>query len=74
MMDSVEANGKTVEEAIELVLKQLDARREEVEIEVLSPGKAGLFGIGGNLQGCGVRRWRTMVDLSNLPRPLWTIF
>jgi len=47
MMDHVEANGKTVEEAIELVLKQLDARREEVEIEVLNPGKAGLFGIGG---------------------------
>jgi spoIIIJ-associated protein len=47
MMNSVEANGKTVEEAIELVLKQLDARREEVEIEVLSPGKSGLFGIGG---------------------------
>ena len=47
MTDHVEANGKTVEEAIELVLKQLDARREEVEIEVLSPGKAGLFGIGG---------------------------
>lgn len=46
-MDSVEANGKTVEEAIELVLKQLDARREEVEIEVLSQGKSGLFGIGG---------------------------
>ena len=46
-MDHVEANGKTVEEAIELVLKQLDARREEVEIEVLSPGKTGLFGIGG---------------------------
>ena len=47
MTDSVEANGKTVEEAIELVLKQLDAKREEVEIEVLSPGKTGLFGIGG---------------------------
>ena len=47
MTDSVEANGKTVEEAIELVLKQLDARREEVEIEVLSQGKSGLFGIGG---------------------------
>ena len=47
MTDSVEANGKTVEEAIELVLKQLDARREEVEIEVLSQGKSGIFGIGG---------------------------
>ena len=47
MTDNVEANGKTVEEAIELVLKQLDARREEVEIEVLSKGKSGLFGIGG---------------------------
>ncbi len=47
MTDSVEANGKTVEEAIELVLKQLDVSREEAEIEVLSQGKSGLFGIGG---------------------------
>lgn len=45
-MEKVEANGKTVEEAIELALKQLDARREEAEIEVLSHGKAGIFGFG----------------------------
>ncbi|CAI8046192.1 Membrane protein insertase YidC 2 [Geodia barretti] len=36
----------TVEEAIELALKQLDVRREEAEIEVLSHGKAGIFGFG----------------------------
>ena len=72
MTDHVEANGKTGEEAIELVLKQLDARREEVEIEVLNPGKAGLFGIGGEparvrgtalADGCGlVQAAKAIVD------------
>lgn len=38
--------GKTVEEAIELALKELDARREEVEVEILSRGKPGFLGIG----------------------------
>ena len=46
MREKVEANGKTVEEAIELALKQLDVRREEAVIEVLSHGKTGIFGFG----------------------------
>jgi len=38
--------GKTVEEAIELALRELEASREEAEVEILSRGKAGFLGIG----------------------------
>ena len=41
--------GRTVEEAIELALKELDADRDEAEVEVLSKGKSGFLGIGGEL-------------------------
>ena len=47
MMDRVEISAKTVEEAIELALRELDAGREEVAVEVVSQGRAGIFGIGG---------------------------
>lgn len=46
-LESVEAKGKSVEEAIENGLIDLEAKRHEVEVEVLSEGRAGLFGIGG---------------------------
>ena len=39
-------SGKTVEEAIEVALKELDANREEVEVEILSRGKPGFLGLG----------------------------
>ena len=45
-METLEQTAKTVEEAVELALKQLDAEREEVEIEIVSRGKAGILGIG----------------------------
>ncbi len=45
--EQVEATGKNVEEAIENGLYDLDLERREVEVEVLSEGRAGLFGIGG---------------------------
>ena len=41
--------GRSVEEAIELALKELDADRDEAEVEVLSRGKAGFLGIGAEL-------------------------
>ena len=43
---SVEANGKDVEEAIAHGLAELGKTRDEVEIEVLSEGSRGLFGLG----------------------------
>ncbi|MBI4340564.1 MAG: protein jag [Chloroflexi bacterium] len=45
-LERVEISAKTADEAIEVALKELDAEREEVTIEVLSQGRAGIFGIG----------------------------
>ena len=39
-------SARTVEEAIELALKELDVDRDEAEVEILSRGKAGFLGIG----------------------------
>lgn len=46
-MNTVERTGKTTEEAIDLALKELDAERDEVEIDVVNHGKSGILGIGG---------------------------
>ena len=48
--------GRSVEEAIELALKELDADRDEAEVEVLSRGKAGFLGIGAELARVRVTR------------------
>ena len=44
-MNRIETSGKTVEEAIEIGLKELDVNRSEVEIKVISKGKTGILGI-----------------------------
>ena len=49
MQGPLEMTARTVEEAIELALKEIDAGRDEVEVEVLSRGKAGFLGIGAEL-------------------------
>jgi spoIIIJ-associated protein len=43
----IEVEGKTVEEAVEKALKELDLPRKKVKIEVLSEEKKGLFGMPG---------------------------
>ena len=46
----------TVEEAIELGLKELDADRDEAEVEILSKGKSGFLGIGSESARVRVKR------------------
>src|SRR5262245_15150557 len=46
-MRSVEAEGRTIEEAVAEALKQLQVEREQAEIEILSQATKGLLGIGG---------------------------
>lgn len=55
-MEEQMMSGKTVEEAIEVALKELDANRAEVEIEILSPGKLGFLGIGAEPARVRVRK------------------
>jgi spoIIIJ-associated protein len=46
-MESVEVSAKSVDEAIDIALEELGLRRQQVDIEVLTAGKPGLLGIGG---------------------------
>ena len=45
-MEEFEVSAKTVDEAIALAIDRLQVDRSEVEIEVLSRGKQGIFGFG----------------------------
>jgi len=45
--DSIEIEGKTVEEAVKKALQELKLPREKVKIEVLSEEERGLFGMAG---------------------------
>lgn len=46
MQRSIEKEGRTLEEATENALKELGAKPEDVNIEVLDDGKAGFLGFG----------------------------
>src|SRR5512140_2245900 len=46
-MAQLEVEGKTVEEAIEIACRELKVSRDKLEIEVLSAGSTGIFGIVG---------------------------
>ncbi|MDR1589462.1 MAG: protein jag [Oscillospiraceae bacterium] len=45
-MKSIEAAGKTEEEAIETGLRELGLARDDVSVEIIERGKAGFLGIG----------------------------
>ncbi|NIM19333.1 MAG: KH domain-containing protein [Candidatus Latescibacteria bacterium] len=47
MAKSVEASGKTIEQALQKALKELEAKPEEVDIEILPEAHKGLFGLFG---------------------------
>ena len=55
-MKSIEMTAKTVEEAIEIALRELDVDRVEVEIDVISRGKPGILGIGSELASVRVTK------------------
>ena len=44
-MQQIETEAKTAEEAIEIALRELGVERNEVEIDIVSRGKAGILGI-----------------------------
>jgi len=46
-MEEAEGSGKTVDEAIASALEQLKLDRSQVEVEIISAGRSGLFGLGG---------------------------
>ena len=45
-MKTIEKSGKTIDEAVNAALGELNVSKEEVEIEVISEGKRGILGIG----------------------------
>jgi spoIIIJ-associated protein len=65
-MQEVEASGKTVDEAIASALEQLHLDRSQVEVDIISAGRAGLFGLGGENARVLVRPSTTeQVDLES---------
>lgn len=46
-MKSIEAEGRTSQEAIEIALKRLGVSRNQVKVEILSEENRGLFGMKG---------------------------
>ena len=46
-MKEIEAEGKTIEEAISKALSELKVEQDDVEVKILNEGKAGLFGLMG---------------------------
>ena len=46
-METFEFEGKTTDDAIETACRELNLTREEMEIEIVEPGSAGIFGLVG---------------------------
>lgn len=46
-MEPLEFEGRTTEEAIENACRELNLSKEEMQIEVIEPGSAGIFGLVG---------------------------
>jgi len=47
-MKEIEVEGKSAKEAIEIALKKLRARKDEVEVKILREEHKGLFGMEGS--------------------------
>jgi spoIIIJ-associated protein len=44
--DSIETRGRTIDEAIQTALAELGVTRDDVDVEILAEGRAGVFGVG----------------------------
>jgi spoIIIJ-associated protein len=44
--ESIETRGRTVDEAIQAALDELGVTRDDVDVEILAEGRAGVFGVG----------------------------
>jgi spoIIIJ-associated protein len=62
-MEELEVGAKTVDEAVKQALDKLGLNRSEVEIEIISKGKAGIFGFGGEEAKVIVRRRTGNADM-----------
>ncbi|MBL7166669.1 MAG: protein jag [Dehalococcoidales bacterium] len=62
-MKPLEISAKTVEEAIQIAMAQLNASREEIKVDVLSEGKSGIFGVGTEKALIQVERLSPMSEL-----------
>ncbi len=47
MSESIESQGKSVEEAVSEALLKLGARKDEIEVKILDEGKSGFLGVFG---------------------------
>jgi spoIIIJ-associated protein len=70
-MDMIDMTAKSIEEAVELALLELDAERGEVAVEVISNGRAGLFGIGS--EPAKVRVTRLIQGAENVSQALGVV-
>ena len=63
-----EVSAKTIEEAKEVAMRELDAGSDEVEVEVevLSRGKPGFLGIGAELARVRVRKLSSAEDAASI--------
>ena len=69
--DQFELTAKTVDEAIEIALLELDAERDEVEIDVISKGRTGILGLGS--EPARVKVTRITDDTGNAGAGLRTV-
>ena len=46
-MDAIQKTGKTVDEAVEEALRELNITKDEAEIEVIEEGSRGFLGLFG---------------------------
>jgi len=62
-MDELEVGAKTVDEAVEQALDKLGLDRSQIEVEIISKGKAGIFGFGAEEARIIVRRRTESADM-----------